>query len=225
MTLDAVPPKPSVVAFALVASWLHCTSLTAQTAQPPSLTFGGFGVGLASTDVRARVTETTADQEASLFSLRAEGGIRLGTRVGVGVAFIPFAELDGDHNIGRLAVTDRQREQLWIAEVRGRAASGSRAALDVVGVLGILRQQREGSYAASLCSSTGCVVDGDEAEPSRTSPAFGAGVDVPVRLGTHVSLAGVVRLLWLRRGELDVPTWPRGNSTSFSAVVSLRISP
>ncbi|MEZ5289360.1 MAG: hypothetical protein R2712_32080, partial [Vicinamibacterales bacterium] len=78
------------------------------------------------------------------------------SRLGLGAAYVPFAEVDGDHFIGRLPVTDRQREQAWVGEMRVRLASGRHAAFDAAAGAGILRQQRRGEYVVATCGPT-CV--------------------------------------------------------------------
>ena len=136
---------------------------------------------------------------------------------------MPFAEVTGDHYVGRLLITDRQREQAWLGEVRVRALTTPRSAVDLVVGGGLLRQQREGIYGQ--CDFVLACTIVENSEPHRTSPIVIAGVDIPVRVAPHFSVAAVARVLWLRRGLLDVPTWPRDNSTEISAIFSLRITP
>ena len=139
--------------------------------------------------------------------------------MGLGLAFVPFTEINGSHNIALLAVSDRQREQAWVAELRLRAGATPRVAMDVVGGAGLLRQQREGTFA---CNFT-CAV-ANTAEPSHTSPAFSVGLDVPLQLGPHLSLAALGRIYWMRRGRLDVNTWPRNNTVESAAFLTLRLT-
>jgi hypothetical protein len=187
----------------------------------PSLTYVGFGAGVTTSDVRGRAT-VTAFPTRTPESLRLEAGLGIGRYLGVGLAFIPFPEIAANHNIGRVPVTDRQREQAWLGEVRGRMMATTRVAVDVVAGGGVLRQQREGSYQVATCGPS-CFTT-VTAEPSRSSPVFTAGIDVPVRLGRHAGLAVVGRTLWMRRGLLDVSSWPRDDSTEYAAFVTLRIT-
>lgn len=189
-----------------------------------SMTFVGAGLGVTSSGAEGRV-EVTAFPERSLVAPRVEAGLTVGPRVGIGAAWVGFAEINGDHNIARLGVTDRQREQAWVAELRLRALSAPHAAFDVVAGGGILRQQREGSYsvAATPCAPS-CLVTTVTAEPGRTSPVFTAGFDLPARLAPHVSIAASGRIYWMRRGELDVLTWPRDHSVEFAAFLTLRLT-
>ncbi len=193
----------------------------AAPASGPSMTFAGVAAGVTSTDIGSRVTKT-ASSEASVTSLRLEAGIALGSRMGVGAAFMPFAEVDGDHYLGRLLITDRQREQAWLGEVRVRAITTARSAVDLVAGAGLLRQQREGVYGQ--CDFVNACTVFENPELHRSSPIVTAGVDIPTRLGPHISVAAVTRVLWMRRGRLDVPTWPRDNSTEISVMVSLRVT-
>ena len=180
------------------------------------------GLGVTSSGTEGRV-EVTAFPERRVVAPRIEAGLALGPRVGIGAAWVGFAEISGDHNIGRLAVTDRQREQAWVAELRLRLPALPLPAFDVVVGGGILRQQREGSYVTTVCTPN-CALTTVTAEPDRTSPVFTAGVDLPARLAPHVSLAASGRIYWMRRGELDVPTWPRDNSVEFAAFLALRLT-
>ena len=189
------------------------------TAFGPSMTFIGGGVGVTSSDAEGRV-RVTAFPERSLVAPRLEAGLALGRRVGLGLAFVPFTEIDGSHNIARLAVSDRQREQAWVAELRMRAGATPRLALDVVGGAGLLRQQREGAFISCFTCTAANI-----AEPRHTSPVFSAGLDVPLRFAPHVSLAAVARLFWMRRGLLDVQTWPRDNTTEAAVFLTLRLTP
>lgn len=202
---------------------------TGAAAQPPaasgpSMTFVGAGLGVTSSGAEGRVA-ITAFPERSLVAPRVEAGLALGPRAGIGAAWVSFGEISGDHNIGRLAVTDGQREQAWAAELRLRLLSAPHAAFDVVAGGGILRQQREGSYTvvAAPCASA-CPMTTVTAEPSRSSPVVTAGFDLPARLAPHVSVAAAGRIYWMRRGELDVPTWPRDNSVEFAAFFTLRVT-
>lgn len=208
------------------ATWAIGVVTSVAAAQPapafgPSMTFIGGGVGVTSSGAQGRV-QVTAFPERSLVAPRLEAGLALGRRVGLGLAFVPFAEIDGSHNIARLAVSDRQREQAWVAELRVRTSSTSRAPLDLVAGAGLLRQQREGQYTAATCGVS-CFTT-VMADPGRTSPVFTAGVDIPVRLGAHVSVAAVARVFWMRRGLLDVQTWPRDNTTEVAAFLTLRFT-
>ena len=206
-----------------------CLLPSGASAQPPaafgpSMTFVGAGLGVTSSGAEGRV-EVTAFPERRVVAPRLEAGLALGPRVGIGAAWVGFAEINGDHNVSRLAVTDRQREQAWVAELRLRLAAPPFAAFDVVAGGGILRQQREGSYsvAATPCTPA-CAVTAVTAEPSRTSAVITAGFDLPARLAPHVSVAASGRIYWMRRGELDVLTWPRDNSVEFAAFLTLRLT-
>ena len=206
-----------------------CLLPSGASAQPPaafgpSMTFVGAGLGVTSSGAEGRV-EVTAFPERRVVAPRLEAGLALGPRVGIGAAWVGFAEINGDHNVSRLAVTDRQREQAWVAELRLRLAAPPFAAFDVVAGGGILRQQREGSYtvAATPCTPA-CPVTTVTAEPSRTSAVITAGFDLPARLAPHVSVAASGRIYWMRRGELDVLTWPRDNSVEFAAFLTLRLT-
>ena len=206
------------IAAAFIAVCLRPAGATAQppTAFGPSMTFVGAGVGVTSSGAEGRV-EVTAFPERRLVAPRVEAGLAIAPRIGIGVAWVGFGEVNGDHNIARLPVEDRQREQAWIGEVRLRALSAPHAAFDVVAGGGILRQQREGALPTCPSCSAG-------PEPSRTSPAFTAGFDLPARLAPHVSVAAAGRIYWMRRGELDVDTWPRDNSVEFAAFLTLRLT-
>lgn len=220
-----VTMRVTVVAMC-IAGWLrpHAAAAQPPAAFGPSMTFAGAGLGVTSSGAEGRV-QVTAFPERRLVAPRVEAGLALGRRAGIGAAWVKFGEINGDHNIGRLAVTDRQREQAWVAELRLRLWSAPHAAFDVVAGGGILRQQREGSYTvvAAPCASA-CPVTTVTAEPSRTSPVFTAGVDLPARLAPHVSVAASGRIYWMRRGELDVLTWPRDNSVEFAAFLTLRLT-
>jgi hypothetical protein len=202
----------------------HGAAAQSPAAFGPSMTFVGAGLGVTSSDAEGRV-QVTAFPERSLFAPRVEAGLALGPRAGIGAAWVSFSEINGDHNIGRLAVTDRQREQAWVAELRLRLRSAPHAAFDVVAGGGLLRQQREGRYTvvAAPCASA-CPVTTVTAEPSRSSPVVTAGFDLPVRLAPHVSLAASGRISWMHRGELDVSTWPRDDSVEFAAFLTLRLT-
>ena len=217
-------PWPGRAIAILVQTVLAVGALpTVAAAQPstafgPSMTFIGGGVGVTSSAAEGRV-QATAFPEGSLLAPRIEAGLALGRRVGLGLAFVPFTEINGSHNIALLAVSDRQREQAWVAELRLRAGATPRVAMDVVGGAGLLRQQREGTFA---CNFT-CAV-ANTAEPSHTSPAFSVGLDVPLQLGPHLSLAALGRIYWMRRGRLDVNTWPRNNTVESAAFLTLRLT-
>jgi hypothetical protein len=217
--------RVTVVAMCIMG-WLLPHAATAQSpaASGPSMTFVGAGLGVTSSGAAGRV-EVTAFPERSLVAPRVEAGLAVGPRVGIGASWVGFAEINGDHNIARLPVEDRQREQAWVAELRWRALLAPYAAFDVVAGGGILRQQREGSYtvAAAPCTPA-CPVTTVTAEPSRASPVFTAGFDLPARLAPHVSVAASGRIYWMRRGELDVLTWPRDNSVEFAAFLMLRLT-
>ncbi len=214
------------IAAAFMAVCLRPTGAAAQppAAFGPSMTFVGAGLGVTSSGAEGRVT-VTAFPERSLLSPRVEAGLAIGPHIGLGVSWVGFGEMNGDHNIARLPVTDRQRERAWVAELRLRALSAPHAAFDVVAGGGILRQQREGSYsvAATPCTPA-CAVTAVTAEPSRTSAVITAGFDLPARLAPHVSVAASGRIYWMRRGELDVLTWPRDNSVEFAAFLTLRLT-
>lgn len=208
----------SSFAAAFIAVCLLPAGAAAQpiAASGPSMTFVGAGLGVTSSDAAGRVM-VTAFPERTLWAPRIEAGIGLRPRVGVGVAWVGFAEIDGGHNIARLPVEDRQREQAWVGELRARLLSSAHAAFDIVGGAGLLRQQREGALPTCPSCSAG-------PEPSRTSPVFTAGFDLPARLAPHVSLAASGRIYWMRRGEFDVDTWPRDNSVEFAAFLTLRLT-
>jgi hypothetical protein len=214
-------------ASAFIALSLHPIGALAQPKAVfgPSMTFVGAGLGVTSSGAEGRVQRFAGTSERQVVAPRVEAGLALGPRVGIGAAWVSFAEINGDHNISRLAVTDRQREQAWVAELRLRLPAPPLAAFDVVVGGGILRQQREGSYsvAAAPCSPP-CTVTTVTAEPSRTSPVVTAGFDLPARLAPHVSVAASGRIYWMRRGELDVLTWPRDNSVEFAAFLTLRLT-
>ncbi len=215
------------IAAAFIAVCLLPASAAAQppAAFGPSMTFIGAGLGVTSSGAEGRVQRFAGTPERRVVAPRVEAGLALGSRVGIGAAWVGFREINGDHNISRLAVTDRQREQAWVAELRLRLPAPPFAAFDVVAGGGILRQQRKGSYTvvAAPCASA-CPVTTVTAEPSRTSPVFTAGVDLPARLAPHVSVAASGRIYWMRRGELDVLTWPRDNSVEFAAFLTLRLT-
>lgn len=185
-------------------------------ASGPSMMFVGAGLGVTSSGAEGRV-QVTAFPERRLVAPRVEAGLALGQRAGIGAAWVGFGEINGDHNIARLPVEDRQREQAWVAELRLRALAATHAAFDIVAGGGILRQQREGALPTCPSCSAG-------PEPSRTSPTFTAGFDLPARLAPHVSLAAAGRIYWMRRGELAIDTWPRDNSVEFAAFLTLRLT-
>ena len=220
-----MPMRVTLVAMC-IAGWLlpHAAAAQPPAAFGPSMTFVGGGLGVTSSGAEGRVQRFAGTTERRIVAPRVEAGVALGPRLGIGAAWVGFPEINGDHNISRLAITDRQREQAWVAELRLRLAAPPFAAFDVVAGGGILRQQREGSYtvAAAPCTPA-CPVTTVTAEPSRTSAVITAGFDLPARLAPRVGVAASGRIYWMRRGELDVLTWPRDNSVEFAAFLTLRL--
>jgi hypothetical protein len=203
------------IAAAFIAVCLRPAGAAAQppTAFGPSMTFVGAGVGVTSSGAEGRV-EVTAFPERRLVAPRVEAGLAIAPRIGIGVSWVGFGEVNGDHNIARLPVEDRQREQAWIGEV-GCAHVGAARAFDVVaGAASCASSARAPCPPARRVRRAGAV---------RTSPAFTAGFDLPARLAPPSA--------WRRpdestgcAGVSSTSTRPRDNSVEFAAFLTLRLT-
>jgi hypothetical protein len=175
-----------------------CPSVSAQsvagTSVPLARVFVGGGMTPATNDAGSRMRLIGED---SSFPWFIEGGAAISSSVGVGVEFVQPTAVTASTSGTSFHASGRQEEQELIGLLRGRAFSGARVALDVVGGAGVLFQRHEQRFAPCF---SGCP-DTLSERLNRKAPAFILGADIPVHLARHVAIAGTGRYHFLRRGD------------------------
>jgi hypothetical protein len=144
--------------------------------------------------------------DASPLMWLIEGSARVAPRIGIGAEFVQPSTLTAQTHGQSFNETGKQEERLVIGLIRGRAWTSDRLAVDVVGGAGALFQHHERRVAPCF---SGCAVTLQN-DLDRRAPAFSLGADMPVRLGPHVGVSGLVRFYALRRGD---------QTTRFPAIV------
>lgn len=174
------------------ASAVHAQSWTSSS---PPRGLVGAGIAFAEADAGDRMR---LGREADTLVWLIEAAVAVAPRVSIGGEFVDLGEATGSTSGRSFTSTGVQSERVLTGVLRVRVWAGSRAAVDLDGGAGVLFQRHEQWFAP--CSS-GCEVSFRESI-SRRAPAGVAGLDVPVRLARHVSIAGFVRGYVLRREEV-----------------------
>jgi hypothetical protein len=197
--------------------WLFgiATAGEAQTTLPRG--FAGVGLAFGSSDASARMRLF----EPSHRITTAEIGVALTPRVGLGFEMMRAATMTATTRGRSFEATGRQQETAFLGLVRFRADGRRRVAVDVVGGAGLLRQHHE--WDQSSCFS-GCAFT-RRGEEDTNAVATVAGVDIPVRLGPHVSIGPQLRLYGLHRAHRvsevpDLVAFPFETEPSIRSAVS-----
>lgn len=188
---------------ALIALCLGCWSFSdavAQTAPDAGLPRGFVGVsGALSSEDRSNRMRLFEDD--SLYAVGVEAGVRVNGSVGVGLEWHRPSDLYGDTLVGagRAQITGLQQEWAGVAVLRARLVGSARAAFDVVGGGGLMRQRhtRGGCTppAPDRCEQfNGVSLD-------KTSAVGVFGLELPLSPAAHLSIVPQLRVWLLRRGD------------------------
>lgn len=165
----------------------------AQTSELPRVLIG-VNVTAAQSDASERM-RLGSDARPWIFS--GELSARVAPRVAIGAEAIDFGAATGETSGRTFHSTGEQRERALMGMMRVRAGGNDRVALDAVGGGGVLFQRH---IAATEPCFDGCAA-AFTTELSARSPAFVAGVDVPIRIASHFSIAALGRYYFLNRGD------------------------
>ncbi len=179
-------------------------SVASAGAQPPGSAvrplprvFVGTGAGPSTNDASSRM-RLYEEGLASVWLI--EAGAAVSERVGIGVEYsMPsMATAFTSIGAGRAQIAGRQEERLLLAMVRARVGGMNRWAMDMAGGAGVLFHHHESGGcepAQNRCQDT------DDRFLDERAPAFAIGLDVPVRIASHLEIAAEVRAYFLRRGQ------------------------
>jgi hypothetical protein len=209
--------RSSVACAAAAACWL--VAVTASEAQPQRPRgFVGVGIAVATSDASSRMRLF----EPSHRITTAEIGFALTPRIGVGLEMMRAATITATTRGRSFEATGRQQETAFLGLVRFRAGGRARVAVDLVGGAGLLRQHHEWDQAPCF---SGCEFTRFGEEDVK-AVATVAGVDIPLRLGTHVSIGPALRLYGLHRAHRvsdapDVVAFPFETEPSIRCAASV----
>ena len=165
---------------------------TAAPPAPPARGFVGAGLLIGKSDAANRIRFPDDDRERLWL---IEVGIPVSKLWSLGAEVTSLGTVTGGTRGVSFELNEKHHETLLQGLIRVRPVTGDRVALDLVGGAGVVFQKRD----TNLCNHVQeCAVRDDT---SRRSPAFSAGVDVPVALTPHLGVSGILRVLTLRRGR------------------------
>lgn len=155
-----------------------------------------------STDASARM-RLGSDAGSTIYS--GEISLRIASRFAIGAEAIDLGTATGATSGRSFRSSGEQRERALVGVLRARAGGSERVAVDLVGGAGVLFQRH-------LAITTSCFIECVETfttELTSRAPVFVAGVDVPIRIGRHFSIAPIGRYYFLRRERTtSVPNEP-----------------
>jgi hypothetical protein len=178
--------------------------------------FVGLGVLGASDDRSDRVR--FPDQGPSGVLFVEANFFRVG-RAGFGVELLNLGTVTGSYDALCCILRDKQNEFSALAVVRERAWRRNRLTVDIIGAAGVLFQHRETSVADRFSPAATAISTIED----RRSPAFAVGMDLPLLLARHVSVAPQARVYFLQRGGLDSTGVTRASSTRPTVGLSGRV--
>jgi hypothetical protein len=190
---------------------------TGATAVRPSRGFIGAGLLGGASDATNRIRFPDESRERVWL---VEFGIPVSKWGSLGVEVTSLGIVTGGTSGHSFELAEKQRETSLQGVVRVRPVTRGRVALDLIGGAGVVFQKRDTTFQSCYFGQACSVTRADE---DRRSPAFVAGIDVPLALAAHFGVSGIFRALSLRRGELETPNASRRSSTRILAGVTARV--
>ncbi len=188
-----------------------------QTNQNANLARRFFGVGVMGGTNDAADRVQVPNENASGILLVEADLVRAG-RAALGVEFASFGKTTGSTNALCCLFEAEQSERSLLAMVRGRAWTSGRVALDGTAGAGVLFEHIEAhSSLRFVPNSATDVIE------NRRAPVLAAGVDLPLLLAPHLSVAPMARLYFLRRETIDTAVVAQSSSRRFAVGASGRV--
>jgi hypothetical protein len=175
----------------------------------PSLGFVGAGLSLGPEDGANRI-RFPAGETRPLWHLA--GSVRVGRHVGLGAELASLGTVTGGTRGISFELSERQEEHVLLGVLRVRPSVRGRVAVDLLGGAGVLLQHRETTFRSCGFSGGAPICAEQPDVERRQSLVLAAGLDVPMALTRHLAVAPIVRVLALRRGELETSTALRRSS-------------